>query len=171
VREHGHERFFAIGKTVGGACIVHDLLTDYHNMFSISDAIASFEACSGDTQVMKDVYEEIKMDNFDIFSDEVRERMRVRYDHENQLLDFPGGVLLMMALVIFNASVSFDKEGAQEKLEALTLSDYPGEEVTAFMADAQKKIKLICFDQASGIMLPLEDNVTSLTFAFRVLII
>jgi hypothetical protein len=32
----------------------------------------------------------------------------------------------MMTLNICNASVSFDIEGAQEKLEELTLDNYPG---------------------------------------------
>jgi hypothetical protein len=65
VREHGHETFFAIGKTVGGTCIVHDLITDYH-MFTVSDAITSFVERSDDTRVTKDVYEEIKMDYFEL---------------------------------------------------------------------------------------------------------
>jgi hypothetical protein len=43
VREHGHETFYAIGKTVRGACIVSHILADYH-MSTVSDAIASFEA-------------------------------------------------------------------------------------------------------------------------------
>jgi hypothetical protein len=45
--------------------------------------------------------------------------------------------------MLCNASVSFDIEGAREKLKALTLSDYPGEDVTAFMADAHKQIKVM----------------------------
>jgi hypothetical protein len=35
-----------------------------------------------------------------LLSDKVRERMRVRYDHDDTFLDFPGGFLLMMALDI-----------------------------------------------------------------------
>jgi hypothetical protein len=30
VREHGHDTFYTTGKTVGGACMVHDKLTYYH---------------------------------------------------------------------------------------------------------------------------------------------
>jgi hypothetical protein len=55
-----------------------------------------------------------------LVSEELGERMGVHYDHHTGYLDFPGGVLFMMALDICNASVSFDIEGAQEKLEELT---------------------------------------------------
>jgi hypothetical protein len=44
----------------------------------------------------------------------------------------------MMALDMCNASVSFDIEGAREKLEELTLANYPGEEVFVFMANARQ---------------------------------
>jgi hypothetical protein len=47
----------------------------------------------------------------------------------------------MMALEISNASVSFDIEGAQAKLDDLTLSNYPGEDISTLCSDAQKQIK------------------------------
>jgi hypothetical protein len=66
-------------------------------------------------------YEEIERDDFELsrlvveslLSEEIRDKMRVRYDHELKFWDYPGGVLVMMALQISNASVSFDIEGAQ----------------------------------------------------------
>jgi hypothetical protein len=72
-----------------------------------------------------DGYELSRLVYESLLSDEVRERIRVRYDHEDKFLDFPSGVLLMMTFDICNASVSFDIEGAHNKLEALTLSNYP----------------------------------------------
>jgi hypothetical protein len=41
VREHGHESFFAIEK---GNSKVHDLLQDHH-MFTVAEAIDSYEKC------------------------------------------------------------------------------------------------------------------------------
>jgi hypothetical protein len=77
--------------------------------------------------------------------------MRVRYDHDINFYYYPGGVLVMMALEISNASVSYDIEGAQVKLDQLTLSNYPGEDVSAFCSDAQKQIKVM----QSGYALPI----------------
>jgi hypothetical protein len=77
--------------------------------------------------------------------------MRVRYDHDTKFYDYPGGVLLMMALEILNASVSYDIKGAQVKLDQLTLSNYPGEDFSAFYSDAQKQIKVM----QSGYALPI----------------
>jgi hypothetical protein len=58
--------------------------------------------------------------------------------------------LVMMALEISNASVSYD-EGSQVKLDQLTLSNYPGEDVSAFCSDAQRQIKVM----QSGYALPI----------------
>jgi hypothetical protein len=49
----------------------------------------------------------------------------------------------MMALDIYNASQSFDIEGAQEKMDELKFGDYHGEHVTACAAYAQKQCKVI----------------------------
>jgi hypothetical protein len=48
-----------------------------------------------------------------------------------------------MALDICNASQSFDIEGAQAKMDDLKLEDYPGKDVTACAAFAQKQFKVI----------------------------
>jgi hypothetical protein len=69
--------------------------------------------------------------------------MRVRYDHELNFWDYPGGVLVMMALEISNASVSLDIEGGKDRLDELTLSKYPGEGISALCSDAQKQIKVM----------------------------
>jgi hypothetical protein len=69
-------------------------------------------------------------------SEEIRDKMRVRYDHELNFWDYPGGVLVMMELEISNASV-YDIEGAQVKLDQLTLYNYPGDDISAFCSDAQ----------------------------------
>jgi hypothetical protein len=70
-------------------------------------------------------------------TEELHERMRIRFDHQDTYLDFHGGVLFLMALDICNAYVSFDIEGAQDKLDELTVNDFPGENLTEFMATAK----------------------------------
>jgi hypothetical protein len=86
-----------------------------------------------------------------IVSEGLRECMRVSYDHHTNILDFPGGFLFMMALDICKSSVPFDIEGAQEKLEELTLDINPGEDISAFTANAQKQVKVM----QSGYALPI----------------
>jgi hypothetical protein len=52
--------------------------------------------------------------------------MRIRLDHHDNSIDYIRGVVFVMALEICKASVSFDIEGAQEKVKALALDDFPG---------------------------------------------
>jgi hypothetical protein len=49
----------------------------------------------------------------------------------------------MMALDICNASQSFDIDGSQKKLDELKLENYPGEDITACAAYAQKQFKIV----------------------------
>jgi hypothetical protein len=81
----------------------------------------------------------------------MRDKIRVRYDHDINFYDYPGGLLVMVALEISNVSVSYDIEGAQVKLDQLTLLNYPGEDVSTFCSDAQKQIKVM----QSGYALPI----------------
>jgi hypothetical protein len=57
----------------------------------------------------------------------------------------------MMAFNISDALVSYDIEGAQAQLDELTLSNYPGEDISAFYSDDQKQIKVM----QSGYALPI----------------
>jgi hypothetical protein len=122
-----------------------------HHMFTVAEAIYSFEKHVHPTITGDHSYEEIERDDFELsqlvveflLSEEIRDKMRVRYDHEINFYEYPGGVLVMMALEISNASVSYDIEGAKVKLDKLTLSNYPGEDVYAFCSDAQTQIKML----------------------------
>jgi hypothetical protein len=146
VREHGHESFYAIGK----GTVVHDLLTDYH-LFTVEDVLQSYEARTLTGGTTADVFEDIEFDDMEmsrlvvesLLTDDIREKMRIRFDHHDEFLDFHGGVLFQMALDVCNASVSFDIEGAQDKLDGLTLNDFPGENLTDFVATAQKYVKIM----------------------------
>jgi hypothetical protein len=73
----------------------------------------------------------------------MRDAIHTRYDHDPLFYDYPGPVIFMMALSICNASQSYDIEGAQKKLDELTLDSYPGEDVTACTAFTQKQFKVI----------------------------
>jgi hypothetical protein len=48
-----------------------------------------------------------------------------------------------MALDVCNASVSFDIEGAQDKLDGLTLNDFTGENLTDFVVTAHKYVNIM----------------------------
>jgi hypothetical protein len=156
VREHGHESFFAMARGASNT-IVHDLLNDYH-MFSVEDGIESYEIRIADT-TQPPVFEPLELDDMEmsrlvvesLSTEELRERIRIRFDHHNAYLDFHGGVLFLMALDVCNASVSFDIDGAQDKLDELTVNDFPGENLTEFMATAQKYVRVV----QSGYALPI----------------
>jgi hypothetical protein len=49
----------------------------------------------------------------------------------------------MMVLDIYNASQSFNIDGAQTKLDELKLENYPGEDITACAAYAHKQFKIV----------------------------
>jgi hypothetical protein len=156
VREHEHESFFAIEKTNGK---VYDLLKDHH-IFKVTEAIDSYERRVHPTITGDYSYEEIERDDLELsqlvveslLSEEIRDKMKVRYDHGINFYDYPGGVLVMMAFEISNASVSYDIEGAQVKLDELNLSNYPGEDVSKFCSEAHKKIKVM----QRGYALPIQ---------------
>jgi hypothetical protein len=62
VREHGHDSFFAIKKTSGK---LHDLLKDYH-MFTVAEAIDSYDKRVHPTITGDYSYEEIEHDYFEL---------------------------------------------------------------------------------------------------------
>jgi hypothetical protein len=56
-----------------------------------------------------------------------------------------------MALVVCNASINFDIEGAQDTLDELTVNDFLGENLTEFVSTAQKYVNVM----QSGYALPI----------------
>jgi hypothetical protein len=113
-------------------------------MFSVEDGIKSYEIHISDTThpsvfkpLLLDGMEMLRLVVESLLTEELREIMRIRFDHHNAYLDFHGGVLFLMALYVCNASVSFDIEGAHDKIDELTVNDFPGENLTEFMATAQ----------------------------------
>jgi hypothetical protein len=92
-------------------------------------------------------YDSFERDDIDMTSlavesrlmEKIRDAISTRYDNDPVFYDYPGPILFMMALDICNASQSFDIDGAQTKLDELKLEKYPGEDITACAAYAQKQ--------------------------------
>jgi hypothetical protein len=144
VREHGQQSLYAI---MNGTVVTY-LLANNH-LFTVDNVLTSIEERETATDASKfDTYEE---DEFGLYrlvvesklSEPMREKIRICYDHLVNFYDLPGPAIFAMAMDICNASQSFDIEGAQEKSDALKLEDFPGEDVTACSAAAQKHVKVL----------------------------
>jgi hypothetical protein len=145
-REHGQQVFYAIEKDG----TIYNLLRSPH-LFAVEEVIAShvMRLDSNSTDAIQ--YDSFEKDDIDMtrlavesrLTKKIRDVIRTRYDHDPTFYDYPGPVLLMMALDICNASQSFDIDGAQAKLDELKLENYPGEDITACAAYGQKQFKKI----------------------------
>jgi hypothetical protein len=90
-------------------------------MFTVAEAIDSYKKRVHPTITGDNSYKEIERDDFELsrlvvkslLSEEIRDKMRVRYDHEINFWDYPGGMLVIMALEISNASVSYRRSTSQ----------------------------------------------------------
>jgi hypothetical protein len=146
-REHGHQAFYAVEDTGG---FIADVNQNLH-LFSINDVIDCHNNRMNTATTDASKYDLYERDEIDLtrlvvesrLTEKMRDAIRTRYDHDPLFYDYPVPVIFMMALVICNASQSYDIEGAQKKLDELTLDSYPGEDVTACTAFAQKQFKLI----------------------------
>jgi hypothetical protein len=75
-------------------------------MFTVAEAIDSYEKRVHPTVTGKYSYEEIERDDFELsrlvvehlLSEEIGDKMRVKYDLDINFYDYPGGVVVMMAL-------------------------------------------------------------------------
>jgi hypothetical protein len=144
-REHVQQVCYAIEKDG----TIYDLLRSLH-LFTIEYVIDShtMRLDSNSTEASK--YDEFERDDIDMtrlavesrLTEKIRDAIRTRYHHGPAFYDYPGPVLFMMALEICNASQSFDIDGAQAKLDELKLENYPGEDITACAAYAQKQFKI-----------------------------
>jgi hypothetical protein len=145
-REYGQQVFYAIEKDG----TIHDLLRSPH-LFTVEDVIDSHMMRLDSNSTDPSKYDSFERDDIDItrlavgyqLMEKIRDAIRTRYDHDPAFYDYPGPVIFMMALDICNASQSFDIDGAQTKLDELKLENYPGEDITACAAYAQKQFKKI----------------------------
>ena len=73
----------------------------------------------------------------------LRDEIRTRYSHISEFEDLPGNIYFMMLLETCNISASMDVQGAQEDLNGLQLTSFPGENVSAFATAALKLVKIM----------------------------
>jgi hypothetical protein len=123
-REHDQQVFYAIEKDG----TISNLLRSLH-LFTVEEVIASYVMRLDSNSTDASQYDSFERDDIDMtrlavesrFTEKIRDAIRTRYDHDPAFYDYPGPVLFMMALDICNASQSFDIDGAQTKLDELTL--------------------------------------------------
>jgi hypothetical protein len=145
-REHGQQLFYAIEKDG----TIHNLLRSPH-LFTVEEVIASHMMRLDTNSTDASKYDSFEKDDIDMtrlavesrLTEKIRDAIHTRYDHDPAFYDYPGPVLFIMALDICNASQSFDIDGAQTKLDELKLENYPGEDITACAAYAQKQFKIV----------------------------
>lgn len=75
--------------------------------------------------------------------DGFRENIINRFSHLPLFDDLPGQVYLMMVLDTCLASASVDVDGANQQFNALSLSSFPGENISAFSLAALKLLKVM----------------------------
>jgi hypothetical protein len=153
VIEHGQQTFYHIKDTKGK--VVN--LCEHAHCFSVEATMAKHERRISETTTSTfDQYDDFERDDIEssrmvvnsLLTETFYKMLCVRFGHLEDFESYPGSCLFMMALEACNASVSHDVEGVKQKLEAMTLDSYPGEDVTAFATAAQKMVKIIQGDYA-----------------------
>ena len=72
----------------------------------------------------------------------------IRFNHREDFEDLPGSCLFLIALDTCNESALYDVAAARKTLEELSLDNYPGENVSDFLNEAQRLIKIMLRDYA-----------------------
>jgi len=78
-----------------------------------------------------------------LVSPDFRDTVKHRFSHVVNFESLPGQIYFMMILDACNASVITDVKAAQESFRALSLNDFPGENITDLTAKALKHIKVM----------------------------
>ena len=73
----------------------------------------------------------------------LREKVAIRFSHIDDFEDLPGQIYFMMILDVCHASEAMDIDGAIDEFRSLSLSDFPGENVSALATKALKLIKIM----------------------------
>ena len=69
--------------------------------------------------------------------------IKTRFSHYENVEELPGQIYLVMILGACNTSASINIEGEQKSLKALTLFDFPGQNVSDLARFALKHIKIM----------------------------
>lgn len=78
-----------------------------------------------------------------LLTQKVRDSLDDRFSHYDDFDELPGQVMFMMTLDTVNASAELDVKGAKMSFKSLSLSNYPGENVTEMATIALKYIKIV----------------------------
>ena len=152
VCEHGQETFYYL---LDANQNIQCLWENVHS-FSVEAVILKYQQRSSPSNISTSAYDVFELDDIALsrlivesrLTRSFMERIRTRFGHHPDFKLFPGSVLLMMALDTCNASVAQDIAGASKDLAALSLSDYPGENVTNCITEAQRLVKILKGDYA-----------------------
>jgi hypothetical protein len=106
-REHGHQYFYAIEQ--GG--VIFDMLKDQH-LFFVKEVISSHKSRSETMKTAASKYYVFETVDFDMprlvvesrLTEKMKDATRTRFDHDPNFCDYPGPVVFMMALDIYNES-------------------------------------------------------------------
>ena len=164
VRFHGLQSFFHLPNADG---VMTFLLAESHG-FTVDDVIAEHESrCQVPPAAVIDPITLLETSAsivsrskcYDVYETEdlaftrlciealltsaLRETLSIRFSHHPGYDDLPGQVLFMMTLEASNVSAEQDIKGAETIYEALTLADYPGENISDFITAALKQLKIM----------------------------
>jgi hypothetical protein len=78
-----------------------------------------------------------------LLSPDILATIRIKYSHHKQFKNYPGQVILKMALDVCNASAVEDIEEAESSFQALSLDSYPGENIVDFTTEALRLLKIM----------------------------
>ena len=78
-----------------------------------------------------------------LLSPSYRETIKTRFSHHDSFEELPGQVYFMMVLDACNTSAAIDIDSAEIKFNDLSLSDFPGQDVSSLSTLALKYIKIM----------------------------
>ena len=78
-----------------------------------------------------------------LISSTLRLQVMTRFRHDPEFENYPGSIYLMMVYEVVNASTSLDITKAGEQFKELTLSSYPGQNISKFTDEALRLIRIM----------------------------
>ena len=78
-----------------------------------------------------------------LISPAYRETVKTRFSHHKDFTDLPGQIYFMMVLSACNTSASIDIDTAKLKFKELSLSNFPGENVSSLSTLGLKYFKIM----------------------------
>ena len=126
------------------------LVDDSHH-FTVDDVIREHNdrlAAKATDMKSYDVYEicDIHLSRImveSLISRSLDAKIKIRYGHYTDYKDLPGSIFFMMILDICNSSADLDIETASDSFTALSLLDFPGENIEDFATEALRLIKIM----------------------------